>query len=126
LLCYALVLITVGRQGNYSITILAAYLAQIPSVLDELRRNELYGQVDDRDAEALAEEDKLVALNDTSREAVRSSDRVRPNNTLSCIFLTSWRRSPFELLTTIKVPPELSNKSILLIPIQAKKQILSF
>jgi len=66
-----------GRQGNYSITILATYLAQIPSVLDELRRNKLYGQVDDRDAEALAEEDELVTLNDTPRGEIRSSDQVR-------------------------------------------------
>lgn len=66
-----------GRQGNYSITILATYLAQIPSVLDELRRNKLYGQVDDRDAEALAEEDELVSLSDTPRGEIRSSDRVR-------------------------------------------------
>ena len=66
-----------GRQGNYSITILATYLAQIPSVLDELRRNKLYGQVDERDAEALAEEDELVALNDTPRGDIRPSDQVR-------------------------------------------------
>jgi len=69
-----------GRQGNYSITILATYLAQIPSVLDELRRSKLYGQIDDRDAEALAEEDELVALNDTPRGDIRSSDRVRLGN----------------------------------------------
>ena len=75
-----------GRQGNYSITILATYLAQIPIVLDELRRNELCGQVDDRDAEALAEEDELVSLNDTPGEDIRLSDRVRPSNSLFCIF----------------------------------------
>lgn len=74
-----------GRQGNYSITILAAYLAQIPIVLDELRRNELYGQIDDRDAEALAEEDELAASN-TAREDINSSDRVRPRDTVLCIF----------------------------------------
>jgi hypothetical protein len=85
---YALVLITWYRQGNYSITILAAYLAQIPSVLDGLRRNELYGQVDDRDAEALAEED-VVALNGATHEDIRSSDRVRPRNSLLCTSLTS-------------------------------------
>lgn len=94
-----------GRQGNYSITILAAYLAQIPGVLDELSRNRLYGQVDDRDAEALAEEDELVASNDTSREDIHSSDRVRPSNYLFYMLLTSWSRSPFALSTTIKVPP---------------------
>ena len=66
-----------ARQGNYSITILATYLAQIPSVLDELRRNKLYGRVDERDAEALAEEDGLVASNDTPRGDIRPSDQVR-------------------------------------------------
>lgn len=77
------------RQGNYSITILAAYLAQIPIVLDELRRNELYGQIDDRDAEALAEEDELAAPNNTPREGVNPSDRVRPRDSLFRAFLTS-------------------------------------